>query len=149
MIPIGIARMLTFSSCFDLIIMALSAAQRQLEMLSGIHVRYAPTYMTPACFSFLHEANQHPADTLILDIVAIAFGIWAIWHTSRRRAAVGRREMFLLLSFYILISVADIFTTGRVLADLGKATVLAFAAIQVALLTAFFWTLALFGTLAF
>jgi hypothetical protein len=56
--------------------------------------------------------------------------------------------MFLLLSFYILISVADIFTTGRVLAGLGNTT-LAFAAIQVALITAFFWTLALFGALGF
>ena len=52
---------------------------------------------------------------MLLDILAVILSIFGIIFANRRKTAIGRREIQLILGAYLLISVCDVFTTGRVL----------------------------------
>jgi hypothetical protein len=94
-----------------------------------------------------------------MDIVAVLLSICLIIFANRRKEAVGRREIQLVLGAYMLLSFCDIFTTGRVLPELSigyfeaftfKYTtevkaLLTFTSLQVGFLVAFFWMLMCFG----
>ena len=80
---------------------------------------------------------------------------------NKKRAAVGRREMQIVLTVYALISFCDVFTTGRPFSppefryyrdyptSLNERVLQIFVSLQLGLTTAFFWILMLFGLLGF
>lgn len=93
---------------------------------------------------------------MFLDILAVTLSTFGIVFANRKKAAIGRREIQLILGVYLLISVCDVFTTGRVLMsgiDYGLSTpekaLLGFTSIQLGLIVAFFWMLLLFGIVGF
>lgn len=90
---------------------------------------------------------------MLLDIIAIVLSTLAIAFAQRKYAAVGRREIQLVLGAFLLLSLCDIFTTGRALQDVyhhhssstAAKTLLVFTSLQLGLSVAFFWVLFLLG----
>ena len=100
--------------------------------------------------------------TICLDVIAVVLSIFGIIFVNRKRAAVGRREMQLVLCTYLLLSVCDIVTTGRVipsyysdtdydygLSETSLRVLLGFASVQLGFTVAFFWMLLLFSIVGF
>ncbi|KAJ3501373.1 hypothetical protein NM208_g16950 [Fusarium decemcellulare] len=79
--------------------------------------------------------------SIILAGAAIATAAFLILRSERKRAAVGRREMQLFLTGYILISICEIFSVGEF--PLNKTARIAFSAIHIGLITATCWILML------
>ncbi|RPA84761.1 hypothetical protein BJ508DRAFT_339410 [Ascobolus immersus RN42] len=82
--------------------------------------------------------------------IAILVTALLIWMSEKKQAAVGRREMQILLGWYIVISLAEIFSVGGFMnsADLDK-VVKGFSAVHIGSITAFFWTLFIFAIVKF
>lgn len=95
---------------------------------------------------------------MLLDLAAVLLCFVGLLIANRKRAAVSRREMQLLLCTFALLSLCDIFTTGRVFQirlraydafDTSTQVVLGFTSVQLGLTVAFFWMLMLFGIVGF
>ncbi|KAH0551535.1 hypothetical protein GP486_007250 [Trichoglossum hirsutum] len=78
---------------------------------------------------------------IILCGLAIAVSGFLIWRSEKKEAAVGRREMQLLLGTYILVEICEIFTVGGL--PIEKKIKIGFTGIHIAAITAAFWILLL------
>jgi Chitin synthase export chaperone len=66
--------------------------------------------------------------------------LYLLWRSERKRAAVGRREMQLLLVGFIIVCICEIFSVGGFLQNHSK-VLRAFSAVHIAAITMFFWIL--------
>jgi hypothetical protein len=77
----------------------------------------------------------------------MVFVMYLIWRCERRKAAVGRIELRLLLSLYLLTLPFNLLTTGSLLAQ-SSTPLIVLTAIHVGLVVAFFWVLLANGVVA-
>ncbi|KAF8426584.1 chitin synthase III catalytic subunit [Tirmania nivea] len=76
---------------------------------------------------------------VVLAGIAIIVSGVLLWMAERKAAAVGRREMQILLLGYILVSFAEIFTVGGLLTN--QFTLKWFTGVHIGAITATFWVL--------
>ncbi|KAF8454958.1 chitin synthase III catalytic subunit-domain-containing protein [Terfezia claveryi] len=79
--------------------------------------------------------------SVVLAGIAIIVSGVLLWMAERKAAAVGRREMQILLLGYILVSFAEIFTVGEFLTS--QSALKWFTGIHIGAITATFWVLLL------
>jgi len=79
--------------------------------------------------------------------LSIVFTMYLIWRCERRKAAVGRIELRLLLSTYLILLPIQLITTGSLLSQ-GSTPLVVFTAIHAGLLVALFWVLLANGVVA-
>ncbi|KAI9774919.1 MAG: hypothetical protein M1840_000135 [Geoglossum simile] len=78
---------------------------------------------------------------VLLCVIAIAVSGFLIWRSEKKEAAVGRREMQLLLGCYILVEICEIFSVGGF--PLDKKVIVGFTGVHIAAISAAFWILLL------
>ncbi|KAI9782221.1 MAG: hypothetical protein M1839_005335 [Geoglossum umbratile] len=78
---------------------------------------------------------------IILCAVSIVVSGFLIWTSEKKEAAVGRREMQLLLGCYILVEICEIFSVGGL--PLDRKIIVGFTGVHLAAITAAFWILLL------
>ncbi|KAL7274338.1 hypothetical protein RUND412_002751, partial [Rhizina undulata] len=79
--------------------------------------------------------------SILLCAIAVAASGFLLWRSQRKKAAVGRREMQILLIGYIIISLAQIFTIGGFITN--HAVLVWFTAIHLGAIAATTWVLML------
>lgn len=78
---------------------------------------------------------------IILAALAVFASMFLLWKSEKKQAAVGRREMQILLVGYIVVSIAEIFSIGGFLTN--RNIVVGFSAVHIGAITATFWVLLL------
>lgn len=79
--------------------------------------------------------------SILLAALAIVVTLFLLWRSERKQAAVGRREMQLFLTGFIIIEICEIFTVGEF--PLNKNVRIAFTGIHMAMIVADLWILML------
>lgn len=83
---------------------------------------------------------QNPGD-IAFTILAALVASWFIFRSQTKFAAVGRREMQILIFIYLLISIVQIFTMGGFITNIRLLAY--FTALHIGFIVAFFWVLLL------
>ncbi|KAI5787087.1 chitin synthase III catalytic subunit [Geopyxis carbonaria] len=77
--------------------------------------------------------------SILICAIAVIFAGLLFWFSERKRAAVGRREMQVLLVAYAVVSITEIFSVGGFLTD--RTVLVWFSAIHIGAITATCWLL--------
>lgn len=85
------------------------------------------------------DAQVRNLGTIICCVLALITTVVLYWLSDRKKAAVGRREIQVLLISYAIVSFAEIFSVGGFLTD--KKALWVFTAIHIGAITATFWLL--------
>ncbi|KAI5819015.1 chitin synthase III catalytic subunit [Pyronema omphalodes] len=85
------------------------------------------------------DRNIRNLGTVLLCAVALIVTAILYWRSERKKAAVGRREMQVLLCAYALVSMTEMFSVGGFLQD--RNVLVWFSAIHIGAIAATFWTL--------
>lgn len=93
------------------------------------------------------RGNLANLGAILVDGLAILTTFFLLWRSNRKAAAVGRREMQILLLGFMIISICDIFTVGGF--PLNDSVRRGFTAAHLAAIAATFWVLFLNGLVGY
>ncbi|TGZ84084.1 hypothetical protein EX30DRAFT_98383 [Ascodesmis nigricans] len=93
------------------------------------------------------EGRVSNLGSILFAVLAVIVAAGLIWRSDRKKAAVGRREIQIFLVFYIILSIAEVFSIGGFLKD--RTVLVWFSSVHIGAIAATCWVLLLNAIVGF